>query len=88
MLLRSGKRCNPNQSSIKEKLNQLNEKFNLLFREVQSIKLEMQDNNLKYMRTTLTRKQQVTTEPIERIATMRASTCLEMTMMKLSVGLS
>jgi len=44
MLLRSGKGCNPNQSDMKEKLNQLNKKFNLLFREVQSIKLEMQDN--------------------------------------------
>ena len=47
MLLRSGKRCNPNQSDMEENLNKLNEKFNFLFREVQSIKLEIQDNQLK-----------------------------------------
>jgi len=50
MLLRSGKRCNPNQSDMEDKLNQLNEKFDLLFKEVQSIKLEMQDNQLKIER--------------------------------------
>jgi len=32
---------------MKEKLNQLNEKFDFLSREVQSIKFEMQDNQLK-----------------------------------------
>jgi len=50
MLLHSGKRCNPNQSDMEEKLNQLNEKFDLLFKEVQSIKLDMQDNQLKIER--------------------------------------
>ena len=47
MLLRSGKRSNPNQSDIEEKLSQLHKKFDLLFREMQSIKLEMQDNKFK-----------------------------------------
>jgi len=32
---------------MEEKLNQLTEKFDLLFKEVQSIKLEMQDTNLR-----------------------------------------
>jgi len=50
MLLRSGNRFNPNQSNMEEKLNQLNEKFDLLFREMQYIKLEMQDNKLKIER--------------------------------------
>ena len=67
MLLRSGNRFNPNQSNMEEKLNQLNEKFNLLFRKVQSIKLEMQDNQLKIeiLEINSMRKQHVVSNSIE-----------------------
>ena len=44
MILCSGKRYNPNQLDMEEKFNQLTEKVDLLFKEMQSIRLEMQDN--------------------------------------------
>jgi len=70
----------------------LNKKFDLSFKEVQSIKLEMQDKKLKMERlennpnekTTGDRR---TNRETVAIGGMRASTYLGMMMMKLSVGL-
>ena len=47
MLLYSGKSCNPDQPDMEENFNQLTENFDFLFKKVQSIGLEMQDNQLK-----------------------------------------
>ena len=93
MLLPSRKRCNPNQPNKEEKFNQLTEKFNFLFKEVQSIRPEMQDNQLKI--EMLENKSNEETIGGRRTNKennndrrgMRASICLAITMMKLFVVL-
>jgi len=71
--------------------NQLNEKFNLLFRKVQSIKLEMQDNQLKIERLKNNPNEKTTGDHRanreNRNDRRMDESVLGMTMMKLSVEL-